>query len=228
MRFCRHKNYGFALFARKGGRGGLDFVGGIRDRRFEDVNRFRRHSFVNQNELVVMVLAGEGNAHLFQSLAGFRRMGNPDFRRVSLPVKFRSLDGSQRHSAAENDDRSGFYKRVFHYQPTADAKEDHDGKRQAPTANGVKNAPGTGTRPGYRCGVVRSCHWGTGACYPAPSKWSMRVAQPTNYDDSIATDCRPSEAHFCMAAGAETRASIRPQNPNHNANRNHRRSNNCE
>ena len=32
---------------------------------------------------------------------------------------------------------------------------------------------GAKTRPGRRWGVVRRCHWRTGACYPAPAKWSI-------------------------------------------------------
>lgn len=125
MDFCGHKNHGLALSACQGSSGGFDFVGSVQDRRFEDVNRFRWNSFVNQDELVVIILAGESNAHLFQGLARLRGTREPDFRRVSVAVEFRRLHGAQRHCAAEHDDGSGFHELVLHDQPAADPKEDH-------------------------------------------------------------------------------------------------------
>src|SRR5437588_5138896 len=168
MSFCRDKNHGAVLPSCESRCNDFDFVGGIHDRRFEDVNRLRRHGFVNQNQLVVIILAGERDAHLFQSFAGLRGMSQPDFRRIPFAVEFRRLDGPQRHCAAEHNNCPGFPKRVLHHQPAADAEEDHKGKDQTATTGGEKNTQCTGTRPRSRSGIVRACHLGTGACYPAP------------------------------------------------------------
>ena len=65
MNFCRDKYYGSVLSGLKSGRGDFNFFSGIYDWRLEDVNRFRGHTFVNQDKLVVIVLAREGNTHLF-------------------------------------------------------------------------------------------------------------------------------------------------------------------
>src|ERR1700720_3631624 len=72
MGFGRNNNHGSAFIACKSSRNDFDFVGGIHDRRPEDVNRFLRNSSVHQYSGVVIVFAGEGNAHLFQGLAGLR------------------------------------------------------------------------------------------------------------------------------------------------------------
>src|ERR1700731_2208751 len=69
MGFGRNNNHGSAFLACKSSCNDFDFVGGIHDRRREDVNWFLRNSFAHQNEGVVIVLADERNAHLFQSLA---------------------------------------------------------------------------------------------------------------------------------------------------------------
>src|SRR6266567_5085175 len=122
-----NNNDGFVLPAGENSRDGSDFVDGIHDRRFEDVNRFQRDSFVKENELAVIVLPGERNAQAFQSFGGFGGVGQPDFRRVSRAVKFRGFHGAQRHRAAEHHDRSGFHERVFQHQPAAETEKDYDG-----------------------------------------------------------------------------------------------------
>ncbi len=109
VRLGGDKNHRAIVFARHRGSNDPDFVHGIHDRRLEDVNRLRRHSFVNQNEIVVMVLAGKGNAHLFQSFAGLSGIGKPDFRRVAFAEELRRFEGPQGHRSAEHDDRSGFH-----------------------------------------------------------------------------------------------------------------------
>src|SRR2546430_172977 len=181
MRFCGDQNYRAVLPWREGWSNDFDFVGGIHDWRFEGVNGFRRHSFVNQNEGIVMILSREKNAHFFESRAGLRGMGKPDFRRVSLAVEFRCFDGAQRHCAAEHHDRPGFRQRVLHHQPAADAEQDHQGKDQAATTGEEKNTERPGAPTRNRVWIGLACHWGTGACYPAPSPWSIGGARPRFY-----------------------------------------------
>src|SRR6266436_10062258 len=65
MGFGRNNNHGSAFLACEGSSNDFDFVGGIHDRRCEDANRFLRNSFVHQYAGVVIVFAGERNAHLF-------------------------------------------------------------------------------------------------------------------------------------------------------------------
>src|ERR1700747_887256 len=65
MGFGGHKNYGFAIPTLESMGGDSDFVGRVPYRRFENVNRSCGDAFVNQNKLVVIVLASEGNAHRF-------------------------------------------------------------------------------------------------------------------------------------------------------------------
>ncbi len=89
-----------------------------------------------------MILAGEGDAHLLQSLAGLRGMSKPDFRRVPAAVESRCFDGPQRHRSAEHDDRPGFRKRILHHEPAAHAEENHHGEDQAGAKNGGKNEQG--------------------------------------------------------------------------------------
>ncbi len=146
--FCRDQNHGLAIRERKRRGGNSDFVDGIHNGGFEDVNRFRRHSFVNQDESVVLVLADKRNAHFFQSFGGLSGMGKPDFRRVSFAVKFRCLGGAHGHRSAEHHDGhrsaehhdcAGFPKRVFDHQPTAEAEENHQGKEQTGASNGGKD-----------------------------------------------------------------------------------------
>jgi len=60
MGSCGHKNHSAGFPARKCSCSDLDFVGGIHDGRFEDVNRVRRHSFVNQNAGVVIISPAKG------------------------------------------------------------------------------------------------------------------------------------------------------------------------
>src|SRR5260370_21542549 len=88
-----------------------------------------------------MVLVGEWNADIFQSLAGLRGMSKPDFWRVPFAVEFRCFDGPQRRRSTEHHDRSGFHKRVLRYQPAADTEENPYGNDQAVANNGGKNAP---------------------------------------------------------------------------------------
>src|SRR6266436_1156293 len=182
MGLGRNNNNGAVLPGPESSRDGSDFVDGIHDRRFEDVNGFRRHSFLNENELVVIVLAGERNTHAFQSFAGFGGMGKPDFRRVSCAVKFRGLDGAQRDRAAEHDDRPGFNERVFHHQPTAETEKDYDGDDEAGANDRGEESPSAKPRTRDPSGMDRSCHLGTGACYPAPPKRSTGGARVTVYD----------------------------------------------
>src|SRR5258708_17692099 len=59
MNFCRDKDYGRILSGFERGCDAFNFVSGIYDGSSEDVNRVRGHAFVNQNKLVVIVLAGE-------------------------------------------------------------------------------------------------------------------------------------------------------------------------
>src|SRR5438132_744008 len=114
---------------------------------------------MNQDESVVMILSGEGNAHLLQSFGRFRGMGQPDFRRVSFAVELGGLDGAHRHRSAEHNDRFSFPKRIFRHQPAAHAKENHESNRS---------------------GSVWSRHWRTGACYPGPPKRSNWRRPATN------------------------------------------------
>src|SRR3989454_12665839 len=100
-------------------------------------------------------------------------MGQPDFRRVPFAEELRCFDGAQRHRAAEHHDRLGFHERTLHYHPAAKAKENHCGEDQASGAADGKNAQSAGTGTQNHSGIVRSCHWGTGACYPAPLRWSI-------------------------------------------------------
>src|SRR6266478_2835035 len=182
MGLGRNNNNGAVLPGRESSRDGSDFVDGIHDRRFEDVNGFRRHSFLNENELVVIVLAGERNAHAFQSFTGLGGIGKPDFRRVPCAVKFRGLDGAQRDRAAEHDDRPGFHERVFHHQPTAEPEEQHYGEDHAGANDHGEDSPSAKPRTRDPSGMDWSCHLGTGACYPAPPKRSTGGARVTVYD----------------------------------------------
>ena len=180
MDFCRDENHSFAFRSRKGRGSDFDFVGRVHNGRFEHVNRLRRHSFMNQDESVVMILSGEGNAHLLQSFGRFRGMGQPDFRRVSFAVELGGLDGAHRHRSAEHNDRFGFPKRIFRHQPAAHAKENHESKQQAASTDGGKNEQGARTPWSNRSGSVWSRHWRTGACYPGPPKRSNWRRPATN------------------------------------------------
>ena len=178
--FCRDENHSFAFRSCKGRGSDFDFVGRVHNGRFEYVNRLRRHSFVNQNESVVMILSGEGNTHLLQSFGGLCRMGQPDFRRVSFAVELGGLDGAHRHRSAEHNDRFGFPKRIFRHQPAAHAKENHESEQQAASTDGAQNRQGTRTPWSHRSGSVWSRHWRTGACYLAPPKRSNRRRAAAN------------------------------------------------
>src|SRR6266853_1556396 len=131
MSFCRDKYHGGVVSRLECSRGGSNLVGRIYHRWVENVNRFRGHAFVNQKQLVVAVLAEEGNTHFFQSFAGLRGMGQPDFRRVSFAVQLRCFDRAQRHRSAQHHDRLSLRKRILHYQPAAQAKENHRSEDQA-------------------------------------------------------------------------------------------------
>jgi hypothetical protein len=125
MGFCSDNNHSFAVCTCQGSCSRFDLVGSVHNRRFEDVNRLPRNSFVNQNELVVIVLAVEGNSHSLQSRTGLRGMREPDFWRIAIAVELRGFDGAQRHRATEYHDCLGFHERVLHHQPTAHPKENH-------------------------------------------------------------------------------------------------------
>src|SRR5206468_11515712 len=66
-----------------------------------------------------------------------------------------------------------FRKRILNYQPAAQAQENHCSQDQARATADEKPAQNARTRARYHSGIVRSRHWGIGACYPAPPQWSI-------------------------------------------------------
>src|SRR5260370_22892511 len=82
MNFCRDNYYRGVLSMPERSRGDFNFVGGIYDRRVENVNCFRRHAFPNQEQLLLIVLARKRSAPFFPCSSRLPLIGLPDFQRV--------------------------------------------------------------------------------------------------------------------------------------------------
>src|SRR5437773_12484951 len=100
-----------------------------------------------------MILAGEGNAHLLQSVSRLPGMGQPDIRCGSFAIESRCFDGPHRHRSAEHDDSFDFSKWVLDYQPATDTQENQQAEEKATGPNSTRNAQCTRT-PRNRNGIV--------------------------------------------------------------------------
>ena len=99
------------------------FVGGVYDRRRENMDGAVRNALMEQQQAVVEFFAGVGDGKFFQRGAGFHGIGEPNLRRVALVVKTRGFERAGGHAAAEDGDGGGFLRGIFLVEPAAEVEE---------------------------------------------------------------------------------------------------------
>jgi len=100
-----------------------DFIGGIDDRGLEHVNGPCGNSFMDQNAGAVNLFAFISESHGLQRFSRLGWVREPYLRGVALAIELGGLSCPHWHSSAEHGNSSRFCQRVFHHEPSTDARK---------------------------------------------------------------------------------------------------------